>query len=1065
MAFLAIAISLGAQTYQNPITLPGAMGDGVADPCAIKWMGKYYLYSTRATGAPGMQVWESADLVNWTDRGLCSTDSFVDIAWAPDVFYYNGTFYMYVSQGNPDTKHKILSADNPLGPFTNVSDNTGINSIDGQVFMDDDGTLYFSFAATGGIRYRTMSSPTSIDGPEHQLTSCVIDVGSGTWTEGNQIFKKDGLYYMHYCGNDYLTNYRVHSAKGSSVANLAAQANNPILIQQTGDYQNVGHNYVILGPDLKTHYTLYHAMDENPPGSTYRRLMVDTLGFDGSDNCYANGPTFTPKTDPLGPAWQDGFDRGSIGSGWTNEGGGTWGVSGNQLMWGDSKGSSTWSRQVSTTPSAADFVAEFNIRLVDNGTTSAYPKYGVFSGYEGDTIFTVWIDAPNNLIATWAEVDGVDKGWINSAPLPAGWDHTKWHNLRIEKEGTTFKVFYDNMLKITRTNLSIPGGQIGTLLEDCHADFGWCAFSNLGADDLHPGGVGNSQIINHAKTPEEFSSLAAALGNGTVSYQWQQAALPSGPWSDISGATGATYAFPSQSGATNLYARRAASDSSSLVYYSNVVTLEVRNAVAQGAVAYWRFENGSAGVAHAGDQDNFYTDSSGNGNHMSTWWSGARPTATSDRAYTTIPQNGASNTLALDFIGGDKDLGTFSAATGTKMVETYIFSQGWTVEASFKLNSLGWQVMVGKDGQRGDLGGSIGGEAPFWLKVIGDSQHLQLLAIDDDDNFHYVESLTALEAGKWYSVAATYDNTALKLYLRGEGDADYVFQGGVTFADGIALGGFPGTWTIGRGFWNGGAADFMDGKIDEVRISNYPLAYTEFLAHIPLNPGSIGNNQVIYEDEDPAPFTSVAPATGIGAVAYLWQYKIESGGAWADLAGEIGTTYDPPILYKVFPVDTELFVRRSVSDTYNPTNYSNEATLRIKKLIFANWAEQNGLVVPDDAPGADPDGDGLDNLGEYALGGNPNVADAETVLPLFEIQDVGGGSNQMEYVYRRRVDRVNLGLSYGLDTSTNLQTVWIYDGTSHETGSGVIDETFEAVTNTLPVADEAGFVQLKVTED
>jgi len=1055
MLLLIMAFSWGVQAYQNPITLPGAEGDGVADPCAIKWMGKYYLYCTRPWGGSGVQVWESTDLVDWTYKGLCSTDSAVDIAWAPDVFYYNGTFYLYVSQGDPGNKHKILSADNPLGPFTFVTNHDDVNSIDGQVFMDDDGSLYFSYSGTGGIRYRTMSSPTSIDGTEHQLTSCVIN-DIGTWTEASQIFKKDGLYYMHYSGNDYKTNYQVHSAKGTSVADLTAQPNNPILIQQSGNYQNVGHNYVIVGPDMKTHYTIYHAMDEIPVDSTYRRLMVDSLGFDGSGNCYANGPTFSTQPDPAGPTWQDGFERGSIGADWTNEDGGSWGVwEPGKLMWCDNKGSSAWARQVSATSTANDYVAEFNAKLMGTGTLG-YAKYGVFTSYAGDNMFAVWIDAPNNLITTWAKENGVDKGWINSAALPAGWDHAKWHNLRVEKEGSTFKVFYDNMLKITRT-VNIPGGKVGMILEDCHADFGWCGFSNLGATDLHPGMIGNSQIINHAKTPEAFLSVTAATGNGSVSYQWQQANDPAGSWSDIAGATGATYAFPSQGGATTLYARRKATDSSSLVYFSNVATLEVRNAVAQGTVAYWRFENGSDGMAHAGDQDDFYTDSTGNGNHMSSWWDGARPTATSVRPYTTIPQSGVANALAIDFAGGNKDLGTF----GGKMVESYIFSQGWTIEVAFRLNSLGWQVMVGKDGRRGDLGGSFGDEAPFWLKVRGDNGLLQLLAIDDDDHPHDVESSTALEVGKWYSVAATYDNAEMKLYLKGETDVDYVFQGSVAFTDGVGLGGFTENWSIGRGMYAGGVTDFVDGKIDEVRISNYPMAYHELLAHTPLNPGTIGNSQMVYEDEDPAPFTSLSPAAGIGTVSYLWQYKIESGGSWVDLIDETGTTYDPPRMYQWFPTDTQLFVRRMAMETYNPTNYSNEASVQVKKLVFANWAEKNGLVAPDDAFDADPDKDGLNNLSEYALGGDPNVADASGVLPLNEVNEAG----VVEYIYRRRLDRANLGLTYGLNTSTNLLGVWSDDGISHETSYGPIDETFESVTNLVPFAGELGFIQLKVTEE
>lgn len=246
-------------------------------------------------------------------------------------------------------------------------------------------------------------------------------------------------------------------------------------------------------------------------------------------------------------------------------------------------------------------------------------------------------------------------------------------------------------------------------------------------------------------------------------------------------------------------------------------------------IAHWRFEEGTNGVTHAGDQDNFYVDSSGNGNHMSSWWSGSRPTATSLTPYSTVPQIGSRNNLAMDFSGGNTDLGTFAAQTGAKMIESYIFNQGWTVEATFKLNSLGWQVIVGKDGRRGDLGGAVGVEAPFWMKLLASSKKLEVLVLDDNDTFHYTQSSAPLESNKWYSAVATYDNAHLKLYLRGETDADYVFQSSVAIADGVSLGGFNNPWSVGRGMFDGNPVDFVDGVIDEVRISDLPLNPASFL--------------------------------------------------------------------------------------------------------------------------------------------------------------------------------------------------------------------------------------------
>ncbi len=87
-------------------------------------------------------------------------------------------------------------------------------------------------------------------------------------------------------------------------------------------------------------------------------------------------------------------------------------------------------------------------------------------------------------------------------------------------------------------------------------------------------------------------------------------------------------------------------------------------------IAYWRFENGTNGEERPQglnynpyeEFNQWYTDSSGNGNHLSTWGSSSRPTATNAVLFSLVPQTGTTNGLALDFDGSD-GLGTFGAQT------------------------------------------------------------------------------------------------------------------------------------------------------------------------------------------------------------------------------------------------------------------------------------------------------------------------------------------------------------------------------------------------------------------
>src|ERR1700710_1469944 len=84
-----------AQAYTNPITVPNEYPlDGVGDPFVLKYNGTFYLYSSKVQ-APGFQYWTSTDCVNWTYGGLGCTDPISHNGYAPEVVYWNGTFYMY----------------------------------------------------------------------------------------------------------------------------------------------------------------------------------------------------------------------------------------------------------------------------------------------------------------------------------------------------------------------------------------------------------------------------------------------------------------------------------------------------------------------------------------------------------------------------------------------------------------------------------------------------------------------------------------------------------------------------------------------------------------------------------------------------------------------------------------------------------------------------------------------------------------------------------------------------------------------------------------------------------
>ncbi len=127
--------------------------------------------------------------------------------------------------------------------------------------------------------------------------------------------------------------------------------------------------------------------------------------------------------------------------------------------------------------------------------------------------------------------------------------------------------------------------------------------------------------------------------------------------------------------------------------------------------------------------------------------------------------------------------------------------------------------------------------------------------------------------------------------------------------------------------------------------------------------------------------------------------------------------------------------------------------------LYPAWAQEHGLSTTNALLFVDTDGDGLCNLAEYALGTDPNLADAQTVKPT-----IGFTADFGTYVYNRRSDAATRGLEYGLASKTNLlDPDWIYVGGLWETGTNAIDPAFNSITNEIPTTGlDHAFFQLEI---
>ncbi|MDQ1913875.1 glycoside hydrolase family 43 protein [Paenibacillus sp. GD4] len=434
-----MAVTL-SQTYENPFVLSQEWEDyGIGDPYILRYDGKYYLYCSTKDRRVGIKAWSSDDLVNWHYEGLVTEEPVSTGAYAPEVVYWNGSFYMYTSPAGKG--HYVLQSDKPTGPFVKKTDNLGL-TIDGSVFIDDDGKWYFTHAKFDGIMASTMSDPYSID-PGKQLNTSL-----GHWTEGSMIIKRNGRYFMTYTGNHvFSTGYRVNYGvnRESPIGAYTIPENNPILISTANDFNGLGHSATVMGPDLDSYYIVYHNLvGRSAEGPPVRRMNLDRLVFNG-DKMSVLGPTHgAPQEAPRLPDFRD-----------------VPGEAPSEVKWERTGLTEGVEALLARTETDGRFTAEYNFRLGDaaaGGRTSSLDA--VFAYEDSGSYRAARVDEAKMELVLIDQVNGVETAAARK-PLPKGTDLTKLHAIRIESDSTGTKLFWDGLLQIEQSSLAAKPGRIG----------------------------------------------------------------------------------------------------------------------------------------------------------------------------------------------------------------------------------------------------------------------------------------------------------------------------------------------------------------------------------------------------------------------------------------------------------------------------------------------------------------------------------------------------------------------------------------------------------------------------
>lgn len=199
----------GPNQYRNPI-----LSGYYPDPSVIRVGDDYYLALSSFAHYPGLPIFHSRDLVNWTQIANAidrpeqldfSGRRVSEAVFAPDISYHDGTFYI-VNTCVQCRGNFVITAKDPKGPWSNPIW-LPFEGIDPSIFWEGDRAYI--------VNNRAPNEPPRYDGhraiwiqeydwragrmvgESTQLINGGVDLSKKpVWIEGPHIFRKDGWYYL-----------------------------------------------------------------------------------------------------------------------------------------------------------------------------------------------------------------------------------------------------------------------------------------------------------------------------------------------------------------------------------------------------------------------------------------------------------------------------------------------------------------------------------------------------------------------------------------------------------------------------------------------------------------------------------------------------------------------------------------------------------------------------------------------------------------------------------------------------------------------------------------------------
>jgi xylan 1,4-beta-xylosidase len=295
----------GTAMFTNPLFA----GD-YADPTILRVDEDFYMTHTSYSYAPGLVVWHSRDMVNWTPISQVFNETHGEI-WAPDLVEHEGRYYIYFPMGGIF----VVYADNPRGPWS-APINLEVNDIDPGHVVGPDGTRYLYFAGGKAVELSPdglskVGQPKKVyDGwsfPQEWNTA-------GFWLESPKLTKHGDYYYLICAegGTDGppTSHMSVVARSQSPLGPWENSPYNPLIHTYSADeaWWSVGHGTLVSTPDDRW-YFVYHGYRKDFQ-TLGRNTLLEPIEWtsDGWPRAPLGARRSEPMSAPMGVAQQPMID-------------------------------------------------------------------------------------------------------------------------------------------------------------------------------------------------------------------------------------------------------------------------------------------------------------------------------------------------------------------------------------------------------------------------------------------------------------------------------------------------------------------------------------------------------------------------------------------------------------------------------------------------------------------------------------------------------------------------------------------------------------------------------------